>query len=349
MTRLRPIDIQALLDAVQKLGALRDLSAFPLDALAIVRAIVPGVLLCYNELNLDQRRAEVLFEPSITPLPRAAELLMEHQDEHPLVSYHSRTHDGQTLKISDFLSQRQFRQTGLYAEILRHVGGEDQMALVLPTSRSRIVAVAINRDHGRFTERDRLMLNLLRPHLAGAYERAQALSLLLQSAAEDRGQVLLVDRVGTLRLASDSARQTLAGYSQDELAQLQPWVQHLTQAEHGDQQPPQSPSRIVLRRAGHALHLRLIGRSDVSELLLIRLQERACFDEISARALGLTPREAEVLALLAEGLSDSAIAAELGVSRRTVEKHLEHTYTALGVGTRSEAVGMAFRQQVEPR
>jgi signal transduction histidine kinase len=58
----------------------------------------------------------------------------------------------------------------------------------------------------------------------------------------------------------------------------------------------------------------------------------------------LTARELEVLALLAEGLSNKAIGAALGVSPRTVNFHLDNIFSKLGVATRTEAVVYALRQ-----
>ncbi len=53
---------------------------------------------------------------------------------------------------------------------------------------------------------------------------------------------------------------------------------------------------------------------------------------------GLTPREAQVLALVADGLTDAAIAERLVLSRRTVEHHVAAVLTKLGVRSRRDAV-----------
>jgi HD-GYP domain-containing protein (c-di-GMP phosphodiesterase class II) len=58
---------------------------------------------------------------------------------------------------------------------------------------------------------------------------------------------------------------------------------------------------------------------------------------------GLTPREVDVVVEVARGRSNPEIAAELGVSRRTVTSHLEHVYTKLGVSGRTEAALFAMR------
>lgn len=61
--------------------------------------------------------------------------------------------------------------------------------------------------------------------------------------------------------------------------------------------------------------------------------------------LGLTRRQAEVLRLVAMGRSDQHIAEALGIGVRTVQKHLERSYRALSVGSRSEAAGLVWDQK----
>jgi DNA-binding CsgD family transcriptional regulator len=60
-----------------------------------------------------------------------------------------------------------------------------------------------------------------------------------------------------------------------------------------------------------------------------------------AREAGLTSREAEVLSLVARGLTDQQAAHRLALSVRTVGKHLEHVYAKLGVTDRQAAVHAA--------
>jgi NarL family two-component system response regulator YdfI len=57
----------------------------------------------------------------------------------------------------------------------------------------------------------------------------------------------------------------------------------------------------------------------------------------------LTPREAQILALLAEGLVNKQIAARLGISRHTVKTHLGALFHKLGATTRTEAVAAGAR------
>jgi two-component system NarL family sensor kinase len=66
---------------------------------------------------------------------------------------------------------------------------------------------------------------------------------------------------------------------------------------------------------------------------------------LAAGPVELTPREMEVLRLLAEGLSNREIARRLVISPRTVNFHLDNIYSKLGVRSRTEAVLYALRQE----
>jgi DNA-binding CsgD family transcriptional regulator len=83
---------------------------------------------------------------------------------------------GVAARWLDFYSEREFRSLRL-AEYFRHAGGVwHDLVITLPSSRglTRMVALLRDRDDGPFTERDRLVLTLLRPHLAQLRDRVAA-------------------------------------------------------------------------------------------------------------------------------------------------------------------------------
>ena len=61
---------------------------------------------------------------------------------------------------------------------------------------------------------------------------------------------------------------------------------------------------------------------------------------------GLTPREVDVLRLVAEGLTDAKVAKKLVLSPRTVSTHLRSIYNKLGINSRSAATRFAFENRL---
>lgn len=91
-----------------------------------------------------------------------------------MCSYAERTGDlRRVIMITDFSTLRQFRQTGIYVDLLRHRGHENVMHMNLPDGPGRILRLLFWRGPGDpdFTERDRALLILLRPHLYVAYQQ----------------------------------------------------------------------------------------------------------------------------------------------------------------------------------
>lgn len=107
---------------------------------------------------------------------------------------------------------------------------------------------------------------------------------------------------------------------------------------------------VTVSRAGRDFTDRERDLLDVASAAF-RLAHRALHDRARAQAapaaeelreLGLTPRQAEVLALLARGLSNRQIAAELSLSPHTVDHHVERVFACLGVANRVDAARRAL-------
>jgi DNA-binding CsgD family transcriptional regulator len=98
------------------------------------------------------------------------------------------------------------------------------------------------------------------------------------------------------------------------------------------QRPRWSPRATLRSRADRfALVLRHVYLDGLQ--ILVLHERRAAPDRVD----GLTRREAQVLALTAEGRPNKEIATLLDVAERTVRHHLERVYRKLNVGNRTEA------------
>ncbi len=94
-----------------------------------------------------------------------------------------------------------------------------------------------------------------------------------------------------------------------------------------------SPAEIV--RAVHDVHQ---GRSALDPAVAAKVLRRISREETQARVQPLTPREMEVLRLVARGHTNKAIALQLHISDRTVQGHLAHIFEKLNAASRTEAV-----------
>jgi DNA-binding NarL/FixJ family response regulator len=96
-----------------------------------------------------------------------------------------------------------------------------------------------------------------------------------------------------------------------------------------------------LARAVRAAHA---GEALLDPSVAARLVEAVAEPPAAApRTDDLTPREQEILALIARGLSNKRIAFELGVSEKTVKNHVSHVLAKLGVPDRTAAAVHAVR------
>jgi len=140
-----------------------------------------------------------------------------------------------------------------------------------------------------------------------------------------------IDRVIAMPLRSDGrvlvsfvlnrSRIDFSDRERDRLELLRPHLAHLYRACAARPVPPQRDPSSPTPAATHDA-LEFLPRTPWTERL--------------------TPREAEVLQWIACGKTDADVAALLGLSPRTVQKHLEHIYLKLGVETRTAAAMRAY-------
>jgi DNA-binding CsgD family transcriptional regulator len=238
----------------------------------------------------------------------------------------------------------------MYNEFYRRIGMEYQIAKGLPGPAGLVTTICVLRGRPDFSERDRLLLNLLRPHLNQAYRNARTFDTMHRELAALRGGmdalgqgVVLIDAEDRVAAMTTRARQWIEDYfgaGPDALPRpLAAWVANAHQATRSDDAPP-AREPLTVERAGRRLVVRLVPAGEQRMLMLTEQRTERRLDELSP--LGLSRRETEVLAWVTEGKTNAEIAIILGTSVRTIDKHLERILQKLGVETRTAAAAHAL-------
>lgn len=339
MPSLSRRDLGALLELVRDLHD-QSSGALPGYCVSAVRALIGAEVATCSDFDL---RASIALETTDPPglvTPSGQDAFERHLHEHPLIAHYARTGDGRAFKSSDFLSQSQLRRLGLYNEYIKpFFHTHYQIAFAVTAQRSRVVGLSLAQAGRDFSERDRLMLNVLRPHLGQALRHAGTAASLLgeEMAGASRGlrrQVIVTDRQGRIRETTAIADQWLRQFFGRPSAHRLPdpvwrWVAAQVRARDSLDGARTASETLVARQESARLMLRCVIRERGLFVTLECVDAHARARRLAA--LGLTAREVEVLKWIAEGKATSVIATIVGSSVRTVDKHLERIYRKLGV------------------
>jgi len=351
--RLRDRDIQALVACVAELYAIRDLDAFREYVVRAIAKVVPADIITYSEVGLSGQSTYRVVHPEGAVAADLDQTFERFKLEHPLIGHFREHPQARVAKMSDFLTPREFHRLGLYNEFFRKIRVEHQMVIGLPAPLPRVGGVALSRSGSDFSERDRMILSVIQPHIIQAHRKVALLhratreaKLVLTGLEESRRGIVMLRPDGGVRLVTRLAREWLTTYFGHSAVRgkglpepLQRWAKlQETPVGSGDVFAARKP--LVIEAEETRLIVRFIPARDGGLLLLE--QQHTVVQPASLEALGLTRREAEVLVWVTRGKTDAAIGAILSLSPRTVAKHLEHIYERLGVENRSAAAAVAF-------
>lgn len=352
--RLSHDDVRLALNFIQRTYAVQSLDDFSTHALKSLSTLVRADWTSYDEMIPSRRISKNLFNPGHIFAPAA---WAEHMHEHPMLANYLATNDGRATKVSDFISTSEFERTALYNEVYRPYGVRHEMSAALDLPLPGVVGFAVGRVGRDFRERDRVVLNVVRPHLSAAY-RSVLTSARLQT---DRTRLTeLVDVLpfgvirlhpnGRVRFANRQAIQWLAAYFEQPALRnaqlpdpLERWTLEMRRRVEGRVDGlPQPPENFVVEHSNGRLIGRLLPNGDEWVVVLEEVPASTQLPRNWTEQFGLTEREATVLRWIVNGRDNKGIAEITGMSPRTVQKHLEHIYMKLGVTTRTEAVAKAM-------
>ncbi len=335
-------DYARLLACIENIYRCRQLEDFPQQVVVELRKLVPCELACYAEVDYARQRLVNVFDPPL-PFDPPKEEWIKSSADHPVLNYFKATGDGQALKISDFVDAREYHELEVYRKVFQGTGTEDQIGFGVQVDNSFVLGFAFARGTRSFKERDRTLLNLVRPHVIQAYLRLEELAgheqlqQDLQAALRENGLgVIILNAARAVVHATPGAFEKLAGYlpvpdGKQKLPEtLARWAYSEKNGEDGEPfTASREPARLIIRRV----------RQNSRLLLLLSEENSAAAAERLAR-YQLTPREAEVLRWIAAGKSNAEIGAILGVTTGTAKIHVERILTKLGVENRTAAAAL---------
>ncbi|HEX3839220.1 MAG TPA: LuxR C-terminal-related transcriptional regulator [Acidimicrobiales bacterium] len=337
-------------EVIEAIAAVEDPVDFGMVALRALDSVVGFDLGSFNEIDPDVPLAVFCSYPDDDAGPPAGDLegFSHLVQQNPILQHQQETGDGSSRRLSDFLSQGELHRLELYQRVYGPLGVEFQVAVGLTAKAPLIIAFALNRKRIDFTDVELSLLDMLRPHLIQGYRNVQAVAALrsIDGALAEVGKAVIV--LGTHGVAGDAppwALQVIEEHFGDRSGAALPepvwtWVEEERQSGFGDGQPRiHRPLTSII--GDRQLVVRFVpgvpGRADVL-VLDEREPQRGSAD---LRRLGLTAREADLLWLLTRGEATVEIAAQLGVTVGTVNKHLQNIFRKLGVTSRTGAVATA--------
>jgi DNA-binding CsgD family transcriptional regulator len=167
-TRLTDDDLHAMVETVNV--SLDDLppAGFPLPLLVSLCELISCDVVSAGVIDTSRTLEVWEQEVPASDVDVDVELFYQHYWDSESCSYPDRTGDTTSvIKISDFYTQREYHATGMYIDYLGPAGVERELIVTLPLGPQQSVRVLFARGDGSdFTERDRAVLTLLRPHLA---------------------------------------------------------------------------------------------------------------------------------------------------------------------------------------
>ena len=242
-----------------------------------------------------------------------------------------RQRSSSAVKLSDFLTRRELRRTQLYDLVLKPSGLEYSLGVRLPIAPPETARFVLDRSGRDFSARDRAVLDTLNPHLVQLHRASAARRRLREALAlheSTRAAVVLLESDLRIAYASVAATELLGRYL----------------GENGVVLPDPVASWLRERRRAATTEPLRIDAGD--RALVVELVDGALLLEEEQHSPRLTPREREILDLVAEGRTNAEIAESLWLSRGTVRKHLDNVYAKLGVHTRTAAA--AFVRERRP-
>jgi DNA-binding CsgD family transcriptional regulator len=362
VTELPSEDLQSLMDGIGRLYSHRDLETFPAHLLQLIRKLVPGDSVPYEECDPVRKRTVGIQDPTdARPSPEHMVVWEQHVHEHPVIAHWQRTGTDGTLAISDLITREQWHKTGLYSQMMRKFEVEDQLGMLIADRPPLVLALAVNRSRRGFSDRDKQIFSLLRPHVAEAYHNCEIIADLKlkldQPRDEDCGGqgMIVLDFDGRISSVDARARRLCTRYFSSwgrAPLRLPPrlwnWLTGEIARAKSESCALAARQPMTVTGPGGKLTARLLNEQNAPGFVLLLSEQRQSQSEawLDDPAIAcLAPRLRRVLEKLLSGLSEKQISLRLELSQHTVHEYVKGLYKELGVSSRAELLARFVRKR----
>jgi DNA-binding CsgD family transcriptional regulator len=174
--RLTESELRAALDMLHAIGeACGGGADFAHRGVELLPRLVGSELTTLSVCDLDGGHRSVVSDQPGAISPREIAAFDHHFFEHPLVRDHGRNPAAVTRRITDLVPEAEFQRTPLYNEYYRRIGIKHITAVPIHVDRRFLVSFVLNRSITAFSDRERELLDVVRPHLANLYRLGVAI------------------------------------------------------------------------------------------------------------------------------------------------------------------------------
>jgi DNA-binding CsgD family transcriptional regulator len=358
----RRAEAQSIQAVIRLCHAGLDLSAFKVEVIKRLRTLIPIDASCVATAD----PATLLFTGVTADdllAPVMAQFLVNEflQDDVNKLSALARS----SVPVGGLsaATQQRLTQSARYRDILADLalGDELRAALVVGGACWGFLGLYREQRSPDFTLSDAAMLALLAPHLAHGLRTALLRRAVTAPPLPDTPGVLLLAEDLTVVATTAAAERWLTELGDQEWPRgyaLPPAVfavatRLLAVERCGAARGALLPRARLRTASGQWLVLhaaRLAGLASRNQIAVIfEVARSAAIVPLIVQAYALSPREAEIVQLVAGGRKTTEIAAQLHIATTTVQDHLKAIFTKVGVHSRGELVGQLITAHYQPR
>jgi len=190
--------LQKLQDCIREIYSNLEIGSFPEHTITAIAKVIPSSVASYAQISRQKSRMHYVGKASCRTW-EGLDAFVRHMDEHPVLNF---LHTGllkphpfrddieksmlkrfpslrqdqhySAAKISDALADRRFQRLGIFNEFFRRNEVAYQLLLSFLPRGSGYSMISFNRDKLDFSEEERLLLNLIGPHIVQAYKNAES-------------------------------------------------------------------------------------------------------------------------------------------------------------------------------